>query len=53
MDDIYELIAQTFPEWDFEDDFAVFICPEDGNRIEPDGTCYCGQVSPLLQMGLI
>ena len=39
--------------WDCDPDGAVFYCPEDGNGIEPDGVCYCGQKSPLLQMGMI
>lgn len=39
--------------WMCDPDGAVFYCPEDGNGIEPDGVCYCGQQSPLLQMGMI
>ena len=39
--------------WDCDPDGAVFYCPEDGNGIEPDGVCYCGERSPLLQMGMI
>jgi len=39
--------------WDVSPDGAIFYCPDDGNGIEPDGKCYCGQISPLLQMGMI
>ena len=39
--------------WDCDPDGAVFYCPEDGNGIEPDGVCFCGNQSPLLQMGMI
>jgi hypothetical protein len=39
--------------WDCDPDGAVFYCPEDGNGIEPDGVCYCGNKSPLLQAGMI
>ena len=39
--------------WEVAYDGAIFYCPEDGNGIEPDGVCYCGERSPLLQMGMI
>jgi hypothetical protein len=39
--------------WMCDPDGAVFYCPEDGNGIEPDGVCYCGERSPLLQAGMI
>lgn len=36
--------------WTCDPDGHVYYCPDDGNGIEPDGTCYCGQVSPLMQV---
>ena len=39
--------------WTVAYDGAIFYCPNDGNGIEPDGHCYCGEQSPLLQMGMI
>ena len=55
MDWYQFLIDNGFEDkgWDVSPDGAIFYCPEDGNGIEPDGKCYCGEVSPLLQMGMI
>lgn len=47
------LIDAGFEDWGVDPDGAVFYCPDDGNGIEPDGECYCGQISPLRQMGMI
>jgi hypothetical protein len=32
---------------------GVFIIEECGCPVEPDGTCPCGNESPLLEMGMI
>jgi len=38
--------------WDQSSDGVVLICPH-GHRIETDGSCPDGCVSPLREMGLI
>jgi hypothetical protein len=45
------LAAEGYTDWEVEND-AVLICPC-GNRVEYDGRCPAGCVSPLLEMGMI
>lgn len=47
-----EAIMEKFPDWEADDDGAVFTCPC-GDRIEPDGVCPQGCVSPLMQIGIM
>lgn len=47
-----EQIMEQFPDWEADDDGAVFTCPH-GDRIEPDGECPEGCQSPLIQMGFM
>ena len=47
-----EMLEELLPEgWEFVDE-SVLICPH-GYRIEYDGQCPDGCVSPLISMGLI
>ena len=48
----WKILEEILPDgWIVEDD-AVLICPH-GHRIEYDGKCPEGCVSPLREMGMI
>lgn len=47
-----EMQAFLPDEWECDYDGAVLTAP-DGCRIEPDGECPHGHVSPLIEGGLI
>lgn len=46
-----EIIRDLAPDWEVEND-AVLICPC-GERVEYDGECPEGHVSPLRAAGMI
>lgn len=55
MFDFEELLAEIAPDWE-TDGFgidSILICPEHGERVEQDGVCPEGCVSPLRGLGLI
>lgn len=46
-----EIIKENYPRWEVVND-AVLLCPC-GERVEYDGQCPEGHVSPLREMGMI
>lgn len=50
---IEEILGDDFPEWSNDGiGWDVLVAP-DGCRVEQDGQCPHGHVSPLRQLGLI
>jgi len=55
---MYESQAQEllndngYHDWEVTDS-STLSCPDDGNAIEWDGECWCGNLSPFIELGLI